>query len=188
MVRVFCHCKLNEKLIPCREWCEADLEKRRDLSSCGNQCPKVLPCGHTCTKSCHLGNCSPVESCTKRIQVKCPCGRKTSKTQCYARRKMQNEISCDEECEKLKLEKAKNEKMSNADAGEAKSDNVESRDENQILLTRRKRKKKLRNESEDENSKSFYEKIYHSAYFKYSFVSLALGCCALFVYKLIFVV
>lgn len=38
MVRIKCHCGLNQPYVQCHEWLQ--LEKREELKSCGNQCPK----------------------------------------------------------------------------------------------------------------------------------------------------
>nr|CAD7442488.1 unnamed protein product [Timema bartmani] len=40
MVRLPCHCALNQKYVRCGEWVLADQGQRVDMQSCGNQCPR----------------------------------------------------------------------------------------------------------------------------------------------------
>lgn len=48
--------------------------------SCNEPCGKTLPCGHSCTQICHIGNCS---SCMQVVNITCRCGRTTSSTICH---------------------------------------------------------------------------------------------------------
>lgn len=40
MLRVQCHCSLNQLYIQCSDWTSSNEDKKQMLQSCGNQCPK----------------------------------------------------------------------------------------------------------------------------------------------------
>nr|POE63486.1 fkbp12-associated protein 1 like [Quercus suber] len=50
------------------------------IPSCQLSCEKLLPCGHACKEICHLGNCPP---CMQKIDIKCRCGRTSSRSLCH---------------------------------------------------------------------------------------------------------
>ena len=50
------------------------------IPHCKETCGRTLPCGHQDEQVCHSGNCM---SCTKTVEIKCRCGRTTSKTICH---------------------------------------------------------------------------------------------------------
>ena len=50
------------------------------IPHCQEACGKTLPCGHADEQLCHSGSCS---SCMKTVEIKCRCGRTTSKTICH---------------------------------------------------------------------------------------------------------
>ena len=50
------------------------------IPHCQEQCGKTLPCGHADEQICHSGNCS---ACMNTVEIKCRCGRTTSKTICH---------------------------------------------------------------------------------------------------------
>lgn len=51
-----------------------------DIPQCHQRCGKLLPCGHEDESVCHSGECMP---CLKIVEIKCRCGRTTSKTMCH---------------------------------------------------------------------------------------------------------
>ncbi len=55
MVRIWCHCGLTQLYVKCGEWTTAEGDAKVALGCCQNQCPKILSCGHRCTKTCHDG-------------------------------------------------------------------------------------------------------------------------------------
>ncbi|EMC91414.1 hypothetical protein BAUCODRAFT_143812 [Baudoinia panamericana UAMH 10762] len=50
------------------------------IPSCRQPCGKLLSCGHRCPAICHTGNCP---SCRQVIDIKCRCGRTSSKSICH---------------------------------------------------------------------------------------------------------
>uniref|UniRef100_A0A3B4A793 NF-X1-type domain-containing protein n=1 Tax=Periophthalmus magnuspinnatus TaxID=409849 RepID=A0A3B4A793_9GOBI len=72
-VRQRCHCKISGLYIPCIEWTSADDETKTKLTSCNNQCPKELSCGHRCRLLCHPGDCGA--QCVHKVKLRCPCRR-----------------------------------------------------------------------------------------------------------------
>lgn len=49
---------------------------------CGERCPKLLNCGHTCGMTCHEGDCA---SCGVELSIVCRCGSSKSSRRCGAR-------------------------------------------------------------------------------------------------------
>jgi transcriptional repressor NF-X1 len=47
---------------------------------CGLTCGKALPCGHSCKKSCHPGECP---QCTEMVVQTCRCQRNERKIECW---------------------------------------------------------------------------------------------------------
>lgn len=41
------------------------------IPTCNNVCGKIMKCGHTCVKDCHIGECS---DCLQEVSLKCRCG------------------------------------------------------------------------------------------------------------------
>ena len=84
-VRVRCHCGLVPGLPRvCGELLAATEQERAALLCCGDQvpaqhsallhlvllqCPKLMPCGHRCSLTCHLGSCSSQRDCKKKVKV-----------------------------------------------------------------------------------------------------------------------
>ncbi len=50
------------------------------IPNCKKQCERKLSCGHSCTQTCHTGDCSP---CTLQISTLCRCGRNSFEVICY---------------------------------------------------------------------------------------------------------
>lgn len=42
MLRVQCHCGLNQLYVCCSEWTSSSEDKKQSQQSCGNQCPKTV--------------------------------------------------------------------------------------------------------------------------------------------------
>jgi len=65
---------------------------------CQDQCPKLMPCGHRCTKLCHLGDCSTVETCRKKVKISCPCKRRKEEFKCSQAFGKDKLVACDDIC------------------------------------------------------------------------------------------
>lgn len=100
MIRVKCHCKIMSLFIECLKITTADKNTKTILSSCKNQCPKQLPCGHRCKETCHPGDCE--ESCNQKVKLKCPCKRIKKEVPCFKARETQISVECDEACKDVK--------------------------------------------------------------------------------------
>lgn len=83
------HCPMSIDIVthcPCGKTALAELatEPRKSctdpIASCQKQCGKKLPCGHSCTETCHLGECRP---CSLKISTPCRCGRNVFEVICY---------------------------------------------------------------------------------------------------------
>ncbi|KAM6949219.1 NF-X1-type zinc finger protein NFXL1 [Aplochiton taeniatus] len=96
MIRQRCHCKISMLYLQCLTFTTADKQTKRELTSCKNQCPKELSCGHRCKELCHPGAC--VENCNQRVKVKCPCKRIKKEFPCVKTRQEQTQVLCDEAC------------------------------------------------------------------------------------------
>uniref|UniRef100_A0A8C2ZVF3 Nuclear transcription factor, X-box binding-like 1 n=1 Tax=Cyclopterus lumpus TaxID=8103 RepID=A0A8C2ZVF3_CYCLU len=73
MIRQRCHCKISLLYVECTKLTSADEQTKVELSSCNNQCPKELSCGHRCKQVCHPGVCE--EKCQQKVKLRCPCKR-----------------------------------------------------------------------------------------------------------------
>ena len=62
---------------------------------CRNMCDKPLPCGHTCRKKCHMGECP---ECSVQVTQECRCGNKKRVVPCSESKK---EFECDLVCGEL---------------------------------------------------------------------------------------
>ncbi|KAJ8949734.1 hypothetical protein NQ318_005055 [Aromia moschata] len=96
MIRIKCHCQLNQPYVCCSEW--IDVNKREELQSCGNQCPKNFECGHRCKSNCHSGPCPNADLCKKKIKVTCKCKRIKKEFSCETVRKNLALVECDAVC------------------------------------------------------------------------------------------
>lgn len=109
MVRIKCHCGLNQLYVTCNEWiCN---NKKEELQCCGNQCPKNYGCGHRCRANCHSGPCPNPELCKKKVKLTCKCRRIKKEFSCETIQKNSVQVNCDVECakkneEKLRIQKA----------------------------------------------------------------------------------
>nr|CAD7576615.1 unnamed protein product [Timema californicum] len=107
MVRLPCHCALNQKYVRCGEWVLSDQAQRVDMQSCGNQCPRNYPCSHRCRATCHPGDCPNPELCHKKVRIHCPCRRLRKEFPCDAVRAGQATLDCDIVCKQKKEEETK---------------------------------------------------------------------------------
>ncbi|KAI5609275.1 NF-X1-type zinc finger protein NFXL1, partial [Silurus asotus] len=99
MIRQRCHCKMSNLYIECLKLTTADDEGRKLLTSCKNQCPKQLKCGHRCKELCHAEECE--DNCNQRVKVKCPCKRIKKEFSCSQARQEENLLICDDTCRDL---------------------------------------------------------------------------------------
>nr|CAD7403377.1 unnamed protein product [Timema cristinae] len=107
MVRLPCHCALNQKYVRCGEWVLSDQARRVDMQSCGNQCPRNYPCSHRCRATCHPGDCPNPELCHKKVRIHCSCRRLRKEFPCDAVRAGQATLDCDIVCKQKKEEETK---------------------------------------------------------------------------------
>ncbi|KAJ9577747.1 hypothetical protein L9F63_005667 [Diploptera punctata] len=100
MLRIQCHCNLNQLYVRCNEWTVPDEEKKTALRSCGNQCPKNYQCGHRCRVPCHPGDCPDPDLCKKKVKLTCPCRRLKKDFPCDVIRSGEAKVECDDVCKK----------------------------------------------------------------------------------------
>lgn len=100
MLKIKCHCKLSVLYIECLKLTCADLKEKELLTSCRNQCPKELPCGHRCKEICHSGSC-PL-NCSQKVKLRCLCKRLKKEVQCSKIQEGQVSLECDALCKEMK--------------------------------------------------------------------------------------
>uniref|UniRef100_A0A4X2KRY0 Nuclear transcription factor, X-box binding like 1 n=1 Tax=Vombatus ursinus TaxID=29139 RepID=A0A4X2KRY0_VOMUR len=100
MLRIKCHCKLISLYVECRQLSTADVDGKNRLTSCKNQCPKELPCGHRCKELCHPGKCP--FNCNQKVKLRCPCKRIKKELQCSKVREGRVSLECDTTCKEMK--------------------------------------------------------------------------------------
>ncbi|XP_069487810.1 NF-X1-type zinc finger protein NFXL1 [Ambystoma mexicanum] len=100
MMRVKCHCKISTLYVECMKMAAASASEKDMLSSCKNQCPKELACGHRCREICHPGDCS--ENCNHKVKLRCPCRRIKKELLCSKVREGQVTLECDQVCKEMK--------------------------------------------------------------------------------------
>ncbi|XP_075230227.1 NF-X1-type zinc finger protein NFXL1 [Lycorma delicatula] len=110
MLRLRCHCSLNQLFVRCGEFNSASTDKQIEMLSCNNQCPKNLPCGHRCTSTCHTNDCPNPEGCRQKVKLTCPCHRIKKDFRCNVVRAGEAVIKCDEIC-KAKAEEERQKKI-----------------------------------------------------------------------------
>ncbi|XP_054863590.1 NF-X1-type zinc finger protein NFXL1-like isoform X3 [Amphiprion ocellaris] len=94
MIRQRCHCKISILYVECMILTAADDQTKVKLSSCNNQCPKELSCGHRCKQVCHPGECE--DRCQQKVKLRCPCRRIKKELQCCV--SAQCVVQCDDTC------------------------------------------------------------------------------------------
>ncbi|XP_075423057.1 NF-X1-type zinc finger protein NFXL1 [Ascaphus truei] len=143
MFRTKCHCKISNLYIECIKITLADDKEKNILTSCKNQCPKELPCGHRCKEICHLGNCSL--NCTQKVKLRCPCRRIKKELPCNTAREGHVSLECDSLCQEMrkKAVEVKTEEEKAAIEEEKRRQQAELQAfENRLKGKRRKNKKK----------------------------------------------
>nr|XP_060634470.1 NF-X1-type zinc finger protein NFXL1 [Anolis sagrei ordinatus] len=100
MIRMKCHCKLSSLYIECIKITSANLKEKEELSSCKNQCPKELSCGHRCKEICHPSDCP--QNCNQKVKVRCPCKRLKKEMLCSKLQEGQVSLECDAVCQEVK--------------------------------------------------------------------------------------
>lgn len=104
MVRQRCHCKISNLYIECLKFTSADEQGKQLLTSCQNQCPKQLNCGHRCKLLCHPGDCE--QTCSQKVKLRCSCKRIKKEFPCSRIRLKDDLVLCDETCRELQKKHA----------------------------------------------------------------------------------
>ncbi|XP_050511644.1 NF-X1-type zinc finger protein NFXL1 [Diabrotica virgifera virgifera] len=156
MIRIKCYCGLNQPYVTCADWLNE--EKKEELQTCGNQCPKNYECGHRCKSNCHPGPCPNADQCKKKVKVSCKCKRIKKEFSCETVRKNEAVVPCDEVCEAKKEE---NRKLRQA-AEEQKRIEEEAKNKKELEKYQKmfegKKKSKERRRYDDEVEDSFIKK------------------------------
>eukprot|EP00092_Neocalanus_flemingeri_P035973 GFUD01039167.1.p1 GENE.GFUD01039167.1~~GFUD01039167.1.p1 ORF type:complete len:854 (+),score=216.27 GFUD01039167.1:347-2908(+) len=97
-IKIKCHCGLTNLFRKCGEFLAASEQEKEEIFCCQDQCPKLMQCGHRCSKLCHLGDCSSVEMCKKKVKISCPCKRRKEEFRCSLAGGKENKVACDENC------------------------------------------------------------------------------------------
>nr|CAD7597142.1 unnamed protein product [Timema genevievae] len=160
MVRLPCHCALNQKYVRCGEWVLADQGQRVDMQSCGNQCPRNYPCSHRCRATCHPGDCPNPELCHKKVKIHCPCRRLRKEFPCDAVRAGQATLDCDIVCKQKKEEENKAKELERL----KQQMEVERKNQEEVERFQRKfqqrKKHKERHQHSDEDSRSLVSRYW----------------------------
>jgi len=98
ILKIRCHCTLTNVFVKCSQYLMSSRLELETLLCCKDQCPKMLECGHRCTKTCHTGTCSPVSECKKKMKIFCKCKRKKEEFRCNQAFGKENLVICDDEC------------------------------------------------------------------------------------------
>lgn len=148
MLRIKCHCGLTQPYVACSEW--IILEKREEMQSCGNQCPKNFECGHRCRANCHSGPCPNPELCKRKLKLTCKCKRLKKEFSCDMVRNNMAKVECDEICIKKKEEERKQQENIN----EQKRKEQELKNEKELAKYKRifEGKKRTRDRKSYENT------------------------------------
>ena len=96
MLRMRCHCGKEDKTIKCGNLHpQAGTAQRIDVDeflSCSQICGKQLPCGlHTCSKTCHEGDCGDCEQVREKI---CYCSKEVKQEVCGGQRQAESRSIC----------------------------------------------------------------------------------------------
>ncbi|XP_077333657.1 NF-X1-type zinc finger protein NFXL1 isoform X1 [Lithobates pipiens] len=152
MIRTKCHCKISNLFIECIKLTLADEKEKNILTSCKNQCPKELPCGHRCKEICHQGSCSLL--CIQKVKLRCPCRRIKKEFPCNTAREGHVSLECDLHCLELKKKavemKEKEEKAANEEEKRKQQAELEAF-ENRLKGKRKKNRKKDEMEMQPSN-------------------------------------
>jgi len=153
MVRLRCHCGLTQLYVKCGEWTQAEDQAKESMSNCGDQCPKMMSCGHRCVMTCHSGPCSDPSTCRKKVKVFCECKRRKEERQCKGGQGKGETMQCDAECAAVRAKVRANEEEDGRrfreDEERRQREELE-RFEKQMEGGKRKRNRDRRRRNEDE--------------------------------------
>lgn len=140
----------------CGEFNKADDSAKVEMGTCTDQCPKLLECGHRCTKICHVGHCSQVTECKKKVKSYCPCKRRKTDFRCNDPQSVS--VACDSVCKEAEISaKAEKDKEENE-----KREREIARNKKEIEIFERKgegkRKRRNRSRQFEEDDPTFWEK------------------------------
>lgn len=133
-IKMKCHCGLTNLFKKCGEFLAANKQEKEDMTCCQDQCPKLMQCGHRCSKLCHLGDCSTVETCRKKVKISCPCKRRKDEFRCSQANGKENLVACDDICK----EASKHVKDENLKAAKQKEDEELLRNQREAELFERR--------------------------------------------------
>lgn len=140
MVKLQCHCKLMVVYANCSELRSANEQRRNELMSCKNQCPKKLTvCGHRCSSICHAGPCPSPDKCAKKTSVRCPCQRRKRDFPCHMVQAGEVKLACDKDCDAAK---AKQERIASQEEELKKQKELKAQQEELEWFERKQRGKK----------------------------------------------
>jgi len=97
-IKIKCHCGLTNLFRKCGDFLRASKTEKEEMTCCQDQCPKLITCGHRCSKLCHLGECLDVEDCRKKVKIGCPCKRKKEEFRCNQTSRKETKVACDATC------------------------------------------------------------------------------------------
>ncbi|XP_070785533.1 NF-X1-type zinc finger protein NFXL1 [Enoplosus armatus] len=154
MIRQRCHCKISMLYVECTKWTSADQQRKVELGSCNNQCPKELSCGHRCKQVCHPGVCE--EKCQQKVKLRCPCKRIKKEFPCA--QSAQCVVQCDNACrdQQRKVSQLKEAEQKAAQEEEQKKlqEELEAFEKRQQRGGRRSKKRGRREEVDDEGERA----------------------------------
>lgn len=160
MVRVRCHCGLNQPYVRCNDLTTLAEEDKIKALSCGNQCPNNYDCGHRCRANCHPGSCVNVEVCRKKVKITCACKRLRKEFQCQTVRSGDAIVHCDEICvQKVEEQRVQREVE---EAKRKEEEDLKNREELQKYekLMNGKKKYKAKRHNEEVVERSFLKKYW----------------------------
>jgi len=99
-IKIKCHCGLTNLYRKCGEFLAASNSEKEEMMCCQDQCPKLMTCGHRCTKLCHLGECSDAGACRKKVKISCRCKRRKEEFRCSQVNGKDN-LDCDSTCKEI---------------------------------------------------------------------------------------
>lgn len=158
MVRIKCHCGLNQLYVICNDWICND--RKEDLQCCGNQCPRNFDCGHRCKANCHSGPCPNPEQCKKKVKVACSCKRIKKEFSCELVRNNAAVVECDEICAQKKEEQMKVRKALEEQKLKEEEEKNKKELEKYQKMFEGKKKTKERKIKEQEDKVSFFRQYW----------------------------
>ncbi|XP_008191258.2 NF-X1-type zinc finger protein NFXL1 [Tribolium castaneum] len=178
MLRIRCHCGLNQPYVSCNDWLSP--EKREEIQSCGNQCPKNFDCGHRCRANCHSGPCPNPELCRRKVKLTCKCKRLKKEFSCETVRNNAAKVECDEICNRKKEEDRKQQELIN----EQKRKEEELKNERELAKYKKifesKKRTRDRRAYEEEEEVTFIKKYW---FLITTFTAVVLSAVVFFILK-----